>query len=163
MPETFPATLGLRHAVLWVSDPHASADFYQQALGLVVQSDLGSAVFMTSPRSATDHDLGLFEAGSDVPRIPRGIGMYHLAWEVGTLAELVNARERLAALGALTGESDHGVSRSLYAQDPDGLEFEVMWEVPESEAADESLKTERLDIDASIAKYGADRPGRGAR
>ena len=39
-------------------------------------------------------------------------------------------RDRLARLGALVGASDHGVSKSLYAHDPDGNEFEVMWDVP---------------------------------
>ena len=38
--------------------------------------------------------------------------------------------KRLRGLGALTGASDHGVSKSLYGRDPDGNEFEVMWEVP---------------------------------
>jgi hypothetical protein len=33
-------------------------------------------------------------------------------------------------MGALVGENYHGVSRSLYCQDPDGLEFEIMWELP---------------------------------
>ena len=39
-------------------------------------------------------------------------------------------RERLLKLGALVGESDHGVSKSLYGHDPDGIEFEVLWTVP---------------------------------
>ena len=39
-------------------------------------------------------------------------------------------RERLLGLGALVGESDHGVSKSLYAHDPDGIEFEVLWTRP---------------------------------
>ena len=34
------------------------------------------------------------------------------------------------AIGALVGASDHGANKSLYAKDPDGIEFEVMWEVP---------------------------------
>ena len=56
------ATLGMRHAVLWVTDPSASATFYQQALGLQVKTSSDQAVFMSSPDSATDHDLGLFRA-----------------------------------------------------------------------------------------------------
>ena len=47
------------------------------------------------------------------------VGLYHLAWEVGTLADLADARERLRAAGALVGQSDHRVSKSLYAKDPD--------------------------------------------
>src|SRR5262249_35481301 len=83
--------------------------------------------------SANDHDLGLFalDGAAPIPReaAPR-VGLYHLAWEVGTLAELEEARRRLAGRGALVGASDHRVSKSLYAKDPSGIEFEVMWRVP---------------------------------
>jgi len=51
---------------------------------------------------------------------------------VDTIDELAEIRSRLVSAKALMGESDHGVSKSLYAQDLDGIEFEVMWMVPES-------------------------------
>ena len=35
-----------------------------------------------------------------------------------------------ASAASLVGATDHGVSKSLYAKDPDGIEFEVMWQVP---------------------------------
>jgi len=41
-------------------------------------------------------------------------------------ADLAAMRERLLGLNALVGESDHGVSKSLYGHDPDGIEFEVL-------------------------------------
>ena len=56
--------------------------------------------------------------------------MYHAAWEVGELTDLARARRRLIEVGSLVGQSDHGVSLSLYAKDPDGLEFELFWTVP---------------------------------
>jgi catechol-2,3-dioxygenase len=59
--------------------------------------------------------------------------LYHLAWQVDTIDELVDVRRRLVEAKSLMGESDHGVSKSLYAHDPDGIEFEVMWMVPESD------------------------------
>ena len=43
-------------------------------------------------------------------------GLYHLAWEVGTLAELEEIRRALATRGVLVGASDHRVSKSLYAK-----------------------------------------------
>lgn len=159
---SFVPTLGLRHAVLWVTDPQASARFYEQALGLTVKNDMGNLVFMTSPGSATDHDLGLFQAASPTPPMPRGVGMYHLSWEVATLGELVAARDRLVELGAYGGESDHLVSRSIYARDPDGLEFEVMWEVPLDLLDSDETTTRPLDLDAAIERFGVDTPGRGA-
>ena len=155
------ATLGLRHAVLWVSDPVASARFYEQALGLVTKMESENMVFMASPSSGTDHDLGLFRAqGQGAPA--RHIGMYHLAWEVATLQELADAKERMTEMGALVGENNHGVSRSLYCQDPDGLEFEIMWEVPLELYDENDPSNIALDLEADMARWGADQLGRGA-
>jgi catechol-2,3-dioxygenase len=162
-PTPTTPTIGLRHAVLWVSDPQASAAFYREALGLVVKDDLGQAIFMTSPASTTDHDLGLFKAAVDQPPAPRQVGMYHLAWEVSTLTELDQAKARLQQMGAFVGENNHGISRSVYAQDPDGLEFEVMWEVPEELITADEASNVPLDIEGDMARFGADAPGRGAR
>ncbi len=155
------ATRGMRHAVLWVTDPAASARFYEEALGLEPKVVTDDAVFMSSPDSATDHDLGLFRADAP-PAKARGVGLYHISWEVGTLAELVQAKERLAAMGALVGENNHGVSRSLYCHDPDGIEFEVMWEVPLDLLQPDAPSNVPLDLEADIARWGADRAGRGA-
>ena len=155
------ATRGMRHAVLWVSEPTASAKFYEQALGLETKTISGDAIFMSSTDSATDHDLGLFKAAGPSAE-QRGVGLYHIAWEVGTLAELAQAKQRLADMGALVGENNHGVSRSLYCQDPDGIEFEIMWEVPLDLVDDGEATNVPLDLDADIDRWGASRPGRGA-
>jgi catechol-2,3-dioxygenase len=154
------ATLGLRHAVLWVSDPKASARFYQAALGLDVKFESDRAVFLSSPHSTTDHDLGLFHA-TGAGAAPQHIGLYHLAWEVATLGELVEAKQRLGEMGALVGENNHGVSRSLYCHDPDGIEFEIMWELPLELWDPSGLSNVPLDLEADIARWGRDRPGRG--
>ena len=148
----------LNHAVLYVSGLDKVVDFYRQALGLEVRMQIpGRAAFLRSPESVNDHDLGLFEVG-DAPR-PHGayVGLYHLAWEVGTLAELAEIRSRLAERGALVGASDHRVSKSLYAKDPSGIEFEVMWRVPaenwEAElAGGEMILT--LDLEGEITRWG---------
>ena len=122
----------LNHAVLYVTDAQRSATFYREVLGFetVQETSDGRAVFLRAGGSDNHHDLGLFGVGA-VPR-SQGAGLYHLAWQVDTIDELVEVRGRLLEAGALKGESDHGVSKSIYAQDPDGVEFEVMWMVPES-------------------------------
>ena len=134
--------------------------FYEEALGLVVKSESERAVFMSSPRSGTDYDLGLFKAdgsGAD----PGRVGLYHIAWEVATLAELVEAKARLTEMGSYVGENNHGVSRSLYCKDPDGIEFEIMWELPDELVDDDAPSNVPLDLKADIDRWGADRPGRG--
>ena len=153
-------TLGLRHAVLWVSDPTASAEFYADVLGLETKFTSPDAVFMASPSSLTDHDLGLFRARSE-PARPRQVGLYHLSWEVPTLDDLVAVRQRLVELGSYVGENNHGVSRSIYAHDPDGIEFEVMWELPLELMDPDEPSNVPLDLEADIARFGADTPGRG--
>jgi catechol-2,3-dioxygenase len=153
------ATLGMRHAVLWVDDPQRSAEFYRDALGLEVKARMGDAVFLSSPNSGTDHDLGLFKADSRGSG-GRSTGLYHIAWEVETLTDLAEARDRLAAMGALVGENNHGVSRSLYCQDPDGIEFEIMWELPIELYDPDDPSNVPLDLEADMARFGPTTPGR---
>ena len=80
----------------------------------------------------------------------------NLAWEVDTLSELQRISERLQQVGALSGASDHGTTKALYARDPDGLEFEVSWLVPADLLHLEpgGMKTERLNLQATIEKFG---------
>jgi catechol-2,3-dioxygenase len=124
----------LNHAVLYVKDLAATVEFYNYALGFETRMEIpGRAAFLRAQGTSNDHDLGLFAVPDG--KLPAGayIGLYHLAWEVGTLGELAEIRARLAARGALVGASDHRVSKSLYAKDPSGIEFEVMWRVPAEE------------------------------
>jgi catechol-2,3-dioxygenase len=147
---------GLNHAVLWVRDARVSAAFYQEALGFeVVESDpSGRAVFLRAGASTNHHDLGLFTVGDRPSPAPHSPGLYHLAWQVNTIEDLAALRTKLIAAGALVGESDHGVSKSLYAADPDGIEFEVMWAVPR-ENWPKGPTTQRLDLDAELARWAA--------
>jgi catechol-2,3-dioxygenase len=148
----------LNHAVLYVSGLEKVAEFYCYALGFEVRMQIpGRAAFLRSPESANDHDLGLFEVGdAPLPRSPY-VGLYHLAWEVGTLADLAEIRARLAERGALVGASDHRVSKSLYAKDPSGIEFEVMWRVPAENWEEEMRSGEMiapLDLEGELARWG---------
>jgi catechol-2,3-dioxygenase len=148
----------LNHAVLYVSDLSRAVEFYREALGFEIRTEIpGRAAFLRAPGSANDHDLGLFAVGPAPPAAERRVGLYHLAWEVGTLSDLADIRSRLSAAGALVGASDHRVSKSLYAKDPDGIEFEVMWRVPaqdwESELSHGDMIAP-LDLEAAQARWG---------
>ena len=156
----------LNHAVLYVRNVERSVTFYEEALGFTVAASFPGAAFLQVPESQNDHDLGLFEVGAGAADNPAGkgaVGLYHLAWEVETLSELQQVAERLSAMGALVGASDHGTTKALYAQDPDGIEFEVSWLVPADRIDDAVLAakatTKRLDLDAEITRYGPDTPG----
>src|SRR4051794_7935326 len=154
----------LNHAVLYVRDAQRSAAFYEEVLGFVRLIDSPRAVFMRAPGSTNDHDLGLFSVGDAATASGAGrgtVGLYHLAWEVDTLDELGRLADVLAAHGALVGASDHGTTKALYAQDPDGIEFEVSWLVP-ADRLDE-VGPHRgvlpLDLDREKQRYGGSTPG----
>jgi catechol-2,3-dioxygenase len=144
----------LNHAVLYVSDVSRSVAFYTSVLGMRVVTQFPGAAFLVLPRSGNDHDLGMFEVGGAGVRRRGGIGLYHLAWQVDLVDELVEARATLQDAGALVGESDHGTTKSLYAVDPDGIEFEMMWMVPRAEWAEfRGLATAPLDLAAVVARW----------
>lgn len=154
---------GLNHAVLYVRDAQRSATFYHDVLGFREIVSMPNAVFLRAPDSDNDHDLGLFGIGEAAGESPAGratVGLYHLAWEVPTLADLREHRRRLVEAGALVGESDHGTTKALYAKDPDGLEFEVSWLVPLHLIGDNpEMSVRPLDLDAEIARYGPETVG----
>ncbi|WP_280503222.1 VOC family protein [Nocardia farcinica] len=157
------AVRGLNHAVLFVSDVARSVEFYTTVLGFEkLPLDHPGVAFLRGANSANDHDLGLFPASG--PRAADGaVGLYHLAWEVETLAEMAATRDRMRAAGCLTGAADHAATKALYGRDPDGIEFEITWLVPdhlvEAELVPPVAATRPLDLDAEIERYGPRTPG----
>jgi len=153
----------LNHAVLYVRDVDRSVAFYTEALGFRVKVARPGAAFLQAEGSNNDHDLGLFAVGERAGASTAGrtsVGLYHLAWEVDTLAELRRVAEVLTRHGALVGASDHGTTKALYAHDPDGLEFEVSWLVPADLLTDDlTMRTAPLDLEAEVGRYGADTVG----
>lgn len=152
---------GMNHAVLYVRDARRTADFYADVLGFsrVIVDEEGRFVFMRGPASANHHDIAFFTIGAGAAPSAAGetVGLYHIAWEVPTLGELQEMKDRLEKAGALVGASDHGANKSLYAKDPDGLEFEVMWLVPaEAWGAEEHEAIIRpLNLDAELERFTA--------
>ena len=154
------AITGMNHAVLYVRDARRTAAFYRDVLGFstVIEHPDGAFMFMRAPASQNHHDIAFFSIGQEAGPSDAGrstVGMYHLAWEVPTLEDLEAMRATLEKAGALVGTSDHGANKSLYAVDPDGLEFEVMWLVPPEHwgAAEHQAIIEPLDIAGERAQF----------
>jgi catechol-2,3-dioxygenase len=155
----------LNHAVLFVRDVEASVAFYRDVLGFAPiegMAELRGAAFLRAPSSTNDHDLGLFEIGAQAGPSGAGrstVGLYHLAWEVETLADLAEVSQRLQERGALAGATDHATTKALYAKDPDGIEFEVAWVVPKDQLDDAALEARKsidhLDLAKEKARYGS--------
>ncbi|MGD2102620.1 MAG: VOC family protein [Acidimicrobiia bacterium] len=154
----------LNHAVLYVRDAEQSADFYCEILGFRrLPAGIPGAVFLRAAGSSNDHDLGLFSVGENAVPSAAGrgaVGLYHLAWEVDTLADLHDLALKLREAGALVGASDHGSTKALYGRDPDGIDFEIAWLVPADLLGDEETpKTAPLDLAKEIETFGAETLG----
>ena len=156
------AITGLNHAVLYVRDATRTVRFYEDVLDFVVLEahPEGKWAFMNAPGSHSDHDIAFFSIGDRAGPPTAGgqtVGLYHLAWEVATIEDLVRLRRRLVEAGALVGEANHETHLSLYAKDPDGLEFELTWFVPADKvpAGAQRTASHPLDLDGEVARLRA--------
>ena len=108
----------MNHAVLYVRDAEKTYEFYRDVFGFRVVMEMPGAKFLQAPDSDNDHDLGLFTIGEAAGPSMAGqatVGLYHIAWEVQTLADLREIAQKLAAAGALTGATDHSSTKAFGA------------------------------------------------
>jgi len=148
----------LNHAVLFVSDLDRAIEFYEGVLGFVLltKEESFNAAFFRTQGSENHHDLGLFGLGPNATPKQRGqVGLYHLAWQVPTLEGLAELRQRLVTASAISGESSHGATLSVYGADPDGNEFELMWMLPRDAWGEYETNAvvERLDWPTELARW----------
>ena len=122
----------LGHIVLYVRDIEVSRHFYRDVLGWheIAGSEHQMAMYSSG---RTHHELLLIEVGPNAAPIPSGrrVGMYHFGLKIGsTDQELREAMDALMDAGAnVVGTADHGVTHSLYIEDPDGNEIELYIDV----------------------------------
>ena len=147
----------LNHAVLFVADLERAERFYTDVfgMGVVAREPRANAAFLRLPRSGNHHDLGLFGIGSGAGPKRRGIGLYHLAWQLDTIEERAQAKQALVEAGAYTGDSSHGATKSVYGADPDGNEFEIMWMLPRDSWGEfeNAAPVEPLQLGAELARW----------
>ena len=140
----------LNHAVLYVRDLTRSVAFYTDVLGFrpvaMTPAGFSGAAFLQAPGSTNDHDIGLFQIGPEAGPSLAGrstVGLYHLAWEVDTLAEL----ERLA--GVLTELPTKGKGWTKARRDKWMTTFETVVDfgipIVDEEEPDEEDETEETD------------------
>jgi catechol 2,3-dioxygenase len=115
------------HIHLTVADLERSLKFYRDLLGFEITSNYGNqAVFLSA--GGYHHHIGLNTwAGKGAVPPPEGhTGLYHFALLYPNRKELARILKRLYEVNyKIEGASDHGVSESIYLQDPDGNGVEL--------------------------------------
>lgn len=147
------------HVHLRVADLDRAVAFYRDVLGFEEQQRFGDqAAFLGA--GGYHHHIGLNTWDSkDSPPAPKGhTGLYHSAFLYPDRKSLGAVIKRVLAAGyTLTGAADHGVSKAVYLDDPDGNGVELYCDrAPQDwpRDADGKLKmvNDRLDVEAIIAE-----------
>jgi catechol 2,3-dioxygenase len=108
-----------------------SESFYREILDLTVTERYDSYRFLAFDAAGPErgerrhHDIALQGIGADAPGPGRGVGLYHAAFEIDDAAGLGAVAERLEERGIEFAPVDHGISKALYFDDPDGNGLEV--------------------------------------
>ena len=131
-----PVWKGVNHLALVTPDMDATVRFYAGVLGMPLVTTL-----MAGPMRhyffeiAPQNTVAFFEivgaetfrkgAGSPAP-VP--VQLDHISFNVADEAALEALRMRILAAGSeVTGVVDHGVMRSIYFTDPNGIALEASW------------------------------------
>lgn len=137
-------TRGFNHIDLGTKDMEATRAFYEGVLGFpLVRADLVDIIGKGRMKhfffDAGDGQLIGFMSGEEVEGYPkefdsginRGLGLargvYHFAFDAETEADLERIKQHLESHGvAVQGPVDHeGWAKSIYFEDPNGLQLEV--------------------------------------
>lgn len=132
-PKGLPFRIGkIGHVVLNVRDVPRSMRFYTELLGFEV-SDVypeemvpGGMAFL---RCNPDHH-GIALVGGAAGATSENIELNHIAFEVGSLDEVVRARDHLRRAGVqidFEGRRRAGCQLAVEFRDPDGHRLEIYW------------------------------------
>ena len=102
-----------------------SIEFYSDVLGLDVTERHDRFAFLSW--GERHHDVALQALGPDAsgPGPGPSAGLYHAAFEVPDREGLRDVSRRLRERGVAVSPVDHGISKALYFDDPDGNGLEV--------------------------------------
>jgi catechol 2,3-dioxygenase len=133
-PVANPITPGIRigHIHLRVADLDRSLRFYCGVLGFELTQYRGERAALISAGGYHHHiALNTRESLGGAPPSKGSTGLDHFAILYPTRAALADAINRLHTANIeFERASDHGVSESVYARDPDGIVIELSWDRP---------------------------------
>ena len=116
------------HLVINVSNVEASTKFYTDILGFEIAVQRPGATFLTC--GEIHHDLALFQASDESPATRKGnIGLNHFAVQVEDYDSLRDLYHTLLENDVnVDRTTDHGMTGSVYFEDPDGNGIEFYYD-----------------------------------
>jgi catechol 2,3-dioxygenase-like lactoylglutathione lyase family enzyme len=129
---------GLNHLALVTPDMDATVRFWHGVLGARVVASIGTDTFRhyffevgagstVAFFEYRDQPLERFAKPAGVPD-PRASQFDHVSLDLADEEALLRLRDRLKASGSeVTDVVDHGVMRSIYFTDPNGIALEASW------------------------------------
>jgi catechol 2,3-dioxygenase-like lactoylglutathione lyase family enzyme len=135
---TAPHWRGINHLALVTNDMDATVRFYHGTLGARLVGTIGTPgfrhyFFELGPQSTVaffeyaNADIEPFAKPAGVPD-PRAVQFDHISFNLPDEDALVELQQRLKSAGCeVTDVVDHGVIRSVYFTDPNGIALEASW------------------------------------
>ncbi|WP_428488752.1 VOC family protein [Rhodopila sp.] len=155
-----PFQLGkIGHVALYVADLKRSVAFYTEVLGFQVSDSYGDdmmsggAAFLRC--NPDHHGIALFKATAENPA---GAGLHHLAFEVGSVDDVVQARAHLREHSVpidFDGRRRAGVQIAVEFRDPDNHRLEIYWGIDQIGPGEQARPAEEwkgaLSLEEAIA------------
>jgi catechol 2,3-dioxygenase-like lactoylglutathione lyase family enzyme len=153
-----PRWRGVNHLALITADMDATVRFYHGVLGARLVATIGTAdfrhyFFEIGPRNT----VAFFEYANDPPAEfakpagvpdPRAIQFDHLSLDLEDEAALEALQSRLKEHDCeVTDVVDHGIMRSVYFTDNNGIALEASWWVRNATAPDAGFDDDQLFAD----------------
>ena len=107
-------------------------------------------------------------SNGDAPKRANGVGVHHVAYTWNDLGELIHTYKRLKSYGVLPVRPiRHGLTLSLYYQDPDANMMEFQIDIMDLQTANEFMRSktfaanpvgEPFDPEELVARFEAGKP-----
>ena len=142
------------HVVLKMRDLDEAKRFYRDILGMQVTDEReGFGVFFRF--DDYHHDIAVFKVDEDAEAPHKNqVGLAHVALIADSFDTVKEMHQRLKAHDVpIVRTVDHGITKSVYFQDPDGNELEIYCEVSEVDwhEVDTIIKADPIDLEAAPA------------
>lgn len=165
MPESRPI-VGVHHGAFRCRDAEQTIWFYRDVLGLISEG----GIVLDEVTGTGEHDpymhlffrmqngeyIAFFDApaSADPAWFERKESFdMHWAFEVGSEEDLMSMQKRIDAFGiSALGPVDHGMVKSIYMYDPNGIQIELTVRTPDHDAV---FARERSAFAENLANWSA--------